>query len=148
MKKLNGYFLINPVLIGIVFMLAFGLLFHNIKEQVQSTSSFEEIVFATRKMPKDGHWYANFRYYSFDENNKLYEEESSLSKYNVKTDELTVLFKDEQGTFRDPQLHYDGKRIIFSYRKGGEEHFHLYKTDVNGSFLRQITSGSFLTNTV
>lgn len=143
MKKLNGYFLINPVLIGIVLALVFGLLFHNNKEQAQTTSSYEEIIFVTRKMPKDGHWYANFGYYSFDENNKLYEEGSSLSKYNVTTEELTVLFKDERGTFRDPQLHYDGKRIIFSYRKGGEEHFHLYETDTKASFLKQITSGAF-----
>ena len=106
-------------------------------------SEFEEVIFVTRKMPKDGHWYANFGYYSFDENNKLYEEGSSLCKLDVKSGELEVLFEDEKGTYRDPQLHYDGNRILFSYRKGGEEHFHLYETDVQASFLRQITYGPY-----
>ena len=106
-------------------------------------NEFEEVVFVTRKMPKDGHWYANFGYYAFDDENKLYEEGSSLCKLNVKTGAVKILFEDLKGTFRDPQIHYDGNRILFSYRKGGEEHFHLYETDVQGSFLRQITSGSY-----
>jgi len=108
-----------------------------------SITEFDEVVFVTRKMPKDGHWYANFGYYAWDENNKLFEEGSSLCKLNIKTDQLEILFKDEKGTFRDPQLHYDGKNILFSYRKGGEEHFHLYETDTDGSFLKQLTSGPF-----
>ena len=136
MKKLSGYFLFHPVLIGIVFLLMFGLVYTDHKENQKSSSAYEEVIFVTRKMPKDGHWYANFGYYAFDTSNKLYEEGSSLCKYNVNTKQLDILFKDEKGTFRDPQVHYDGKRIIFSYRKGGEEHFHLYETDTKGSFLR------------
>lgn len=108
-----------------------------------SISEFDELVFVTRKMPKDGHWYANFGYYAFDTENKLYEEGSSLCKLNVKTGKLEILHQDARGTFRDPQLNYDGKKILFSYRKGGEEHFHLYETDTDGSFLKQITSGPY-----
>ncbi len=28
---------------------------------------------------------------------------------------------------RDPQVHYDGQRILFSYRKGGSPYYHLYE---------------------
>lgn len=108
-----------------------------------SITGFDEVIFVTRKMPKDGHWYANFGYYSFDPENKLYEEGSSLCKLNIRTGKMNVLFKDEKGTFRDPQLHYDGKNIILSYRKGGEGHFHLYETDTEGSYLKQLTFGPF-----
>ena len=116
---------------------------NNPKRVESSIPEFEEVIFVTRKMPKDPHWYANIGYYAFDTENKLYEEGSTLCKLNVKTGELKVLFEDEKGTFRDPQMHYDGVKILFSYRKGGEEHFHLYETDVKGSFLRQITSGPY-----
>ncbi len=104
---------------------------------------FDEVIFATRKLGQDGHWYANFGYYAFDKEHKLYTSGSTLCKLNIKTDDLKVLFHDENGTFRDPQMHYDGNRIIFSYRKGGEEHFHLYETDTDGSFLKQLTYGPY-----
>ena len=104
---------------------------------------FDEVIFTTRKMGTDGHWYANFGYYAFDENHKLYTTGSTLCKLNIKTGDLDVLLHDEDGTFRDPQIHYDGKRLIFSYRKGGAEHFHLYETDTDGSYLKQLTSGPY-----
>ena len=111
--------------------------------QVSAVSEFEEVIFATRKMGEDGHWYANLGYYAFDENKKLYTNGSTLCKLNIRSGDLKVLFHDDAGTFRDPQLHYDGKRIIFSYRKGNTEHFHLYETDTDGSYLKQLTSGPF-----
>ena len=44
---------------------------------------------------------------------------------------------------RDPQVHYDGRKILFSYRKGGSDYFHLYEIGVDGSDLRQLTSGPY-----
>lgn len=144
MKTDRKYFLIKSTVLTCVLAVLLGLSGSNTKVNDSGISvDFEEIIFVTRKMPKDGHWYANFGYYAFDASNKLYEEGSSLCKYNVKTKKLDILFEDEKGTFRDPQIHYDGERIIFSYRKGAEEHFHLYETDIKGSFLKQITSGEF-----
>lgn len=144
MKKRWNLYILYPTLLVIIpcSILVFtgSIIFKNDHFTI---SEFEEVIFVTRKMPKDGHWYANFGYYSFDENNKLYEEGSSLCKLNIKTGKIDALFQDEKGTFRDPQIHYDGERILFSYRKGGEEHFHLYETDTHGSFLRKITSGPY-----
>jgi hypothetical protein len=107
------------------------------------TGAIEEVVFTTRSMGPDGHWYANFGYYAFDENAKLYTEGSTLCKLNMRTGDLQVLFHDDKGSFRDPQLHYDGKRMLFSFRKGDSEHFHIYETDTKGSFLRQVTDGPY-----
>jgi hypothetical protein len=125
----------------ILLFMCFCTLF-NLSETFSSNNP-EEVVFVTRKFAEDGHWYANFGYYAFDENHKLYAEGGSLCKYNFVEKKLTVLMSDEKGTFRDPQVHYDGEKIIFSYRKGGQDAFHLYETDVNGSFLRQITDGPY-----
>ena len=129
----------------IVFML-FGIgplvLFTSgsVTENTTDTHEFEEVIFITRKYQWE-HWYANFGYFAFDENTKLYLPGSSLCKMNIKTGDFKVLFEDKTGTFRDPQVHYDGNKVVFSYRKGGTEDFHLYETDINGSFLRQITKG-------
>jgi hydrazine synthase alpha subunit-like protein len=106
----------------------------------------EEIIFAARfsgSPTGDGHWYANIGYYAFDANRKAYGEGGKLYRLNLKTGKLTTLLDDPRGGVRDPQVHYDARRILFSYRKGGTEHYHLYEIDVDGSNLRQLTGGPF-----
>ena len=44
---------------------------------------------------------------------------------------------------RDPQVHYDGGKILFSLRKAGEDYYHLHEIGVDGTGLRQLTSGAF-----
>jgi hypothetical protein len=102
-----------------------------------------EIVFAVRKLCADGHWYTNFGYYAPDENRKAYMEGSKLCALDLNTKTTRVLLEDARGGFRDPQVHYDGGKILFSYRPGGTEHYHLYEINVDGSGLRQITSGEY-----
>ncbi len=103
----------------------------------------EEIVFASRQLCDDGHWYANFGYYAADANRKAYRARGRLNKLNVRTGEVTILLDDPKGTIRDPQVHYDAERIVFSYRKGGSENFHLYEINVDGSGLKQLTDGKY-----
>ena len=107
-----------------------------------------DIVFAERahngrgKIP-DGHWYANLGYYARYPHKKAYSSGGSLCKLDLSTGKSTVLFEDDQGTFRDPAVHYDGKTILFSYRKGGTGPFHLYEIQSDGSGLRQLTFGIY-----
>lgn len=104
----------------------------------------ESIVFAARGVnPTDGHWYANFGYYSHDPNRKAYVEGAKLYCLNLRTHELTTLLADPKGGVRDPQVSYDGKRILFSYRPGGTEQYHLYEINSDGTALKQLTSGKF-----
>ena len=101
----------------------------------------EEIVFAVRQPGGGGHWYENFGYYAQDPNLKLYRSMGRLCRLNLRTKALTVLLDDPQGSVRDPQVHYDGRKILFSYRPAGTEHFHLYEIDADGGRPRQLTSG-------
>ena len=103
-----------------------------------------DIVFAARALNQsDGHWYANFGYYAHDPSRKAYAEGAKLYRMNLATRELTVLLADPQGGVRDPQVSYDGAKILFSYRPGGTEHYHLHEIDADGSGLRQLTHGPF-----
>lgn len=116
----------------------------------------EEIVFAVRKVGSDGHWYANIGYYSdceleqplyrpFMHNGKrvAYRLGGKLGKLNVKTGRVTWLIDDPQGGVRDPVVHYDGKTILFSYRRGDGENYHLYTIQSDGTGLTQLTSGDY-----
>ena len=101
----------------------------------------EEIVFAVRQPGRDGHWYANFGYYAPDTKRLTYGNSGKLCRLNLRTGKVTVLLDDPRGGVRDPQVHYDGKTILFSYRKGGSPYYHLYEINADGTGLRQITDG-------
>jgi Hydrazine synthase alpha subunit middle domain len=104
----------------------------------------QEIIFAARKMNEtDGHWYANLGYYAHDANRKAWREGAKLYRWNLATGKLMTLLDDAKGGIRDPQVSYDGGKILFSYRKGGTENYLLYEMNIDGSGLRQLTSGPF-----
>lgn len=114
----------------------------------------DEIVFAVR-VPGRDHWYVTFGNYSdhsvtppqqlgFKKEDGVYwgyAEGGRLCRLNLRTGRLEVILEDPRGGVRDPQLHYDGQKILFSYRKGGEHPFHLCEINIDGSGLRQLTDG-------
>ncbi|MBM4039019.1 MAG: hypothetical protein FJ290_10955 [Planctomycetes bacterium] len=102
----------------------------------------EDIVFAVRQADTDGHWYANFGYHIVDADRRTYYHDGGrLCRLHLKTGKVTVLVDEPKGGVRDPQLHYDGTRILFSLRKSGQPHYHLYEIGVDGTGLRQLTDG-------
>lgn len=58
------------------------------------------------------------------------------------TTETAVLNEVPDGTIRDPDVSYDGKRILFSMRRSfTEDDFHLYEYSVETKEVRQLTFG-------
>ena len=113
----------------------------------------EEIIFAQRVSGND-HWYGNFGHYCETESQYAdraitkegdmryaFGDGGRLGRLNLRTGKLTVLLDDPTGGVRDPNVHYDGGKILFSYRKGSTKTYHLYEIDVDGSNLRQLTDG-------
>ncbi len=104
----------------------------------------DEIVFAVRALYSDGHYYANFGHWSLDPAKMMYAPGGSqLCKMNLRTQQVTVLLDDPEGSVRDPQVHYEGKKALFCYRPGGTKHFHLYEIGVDGQDLKQLTDGPY-----
>ena len=101
------------------------------------------IVFAVRKPGRDAHWYANFSYYAADAAQVTYGDGARLCRLDLSTRDLTVLLDDSGGGIRDPKVHYDGEKILFSYRPGGTTHYHLWEIGVDGRGLTQLTRGDY-----
>ena len=47
------------------------------------------------------------------------------------------------GSFRRPDLSFDGRRVLFSFKPHDEKSFHIFEINLDGTGLRQITSGNF-----
>ncbi len=105
----------------------------------------QEIIYAVRGIHNDGHWYANIGYHAGGANRAAYNNTvaSKLIRYNLQTGRKTILLEDITGGIRDPQVHYDAQKILFSYRRGGEAQYHLYEINIDGTNLRQLTDGIF-----
>ena len=96
----------------------------------------EEIVFAQRGHGRDlsEHYYANFGYSCIDPNVWFHADDGGkLSKLNLPTGRLIDLVDDPAGSVRDPQVHYDGGKILFSYRTGGTHRYQVNRRALFGN---------------
>jgi hypothetical protein len=104
----------------------------------------EDLIFAVRGLGGDGHWYANFGYHVSNADRMQYGPPGGrLCRLNLRSGQVTDLVNDPQGGVRDPCVHYDGKRILFSYRRGDSRQYHLYEIYADGTGLRQVTDGPY-----
>ena len=56
--------------------------------------------------------------------------------------EEETLMTDEDGVYRDPNLHFDGQHLLFSWKKSAkEDDFHLYEMDLKTRDIKQLTFG-------
>ena len=91
------------------------------------------------------HWHETFGHFarspvgSISENYK----NGQLCRINLRTRKVVTIFADLDGAVCDPCVHYDAKKILFSYRKAESRYFHLYEINVDGTGLRQLTDGTF-----
>jgi hypothetical protein len=106
--------------------------------------NIQKIVFATRTQSLE-HWYGNFGYYAHNEhigdNPPAPNEGGKLCIYDLNTKQTEILLDDRLGIVRDPCVHYDGNKILYSYKPAGTKYFHLYEIDLaNNNKIRQITN--------
>ncbi len=52
---------------------------------------------------------------------------------------ITTLLDLPAGVLRDPEVHFDGRRVLFSMRTNAADSYHLYEMDLDGRRLRQLT---------
>ena len=57
--------------------------------------------------------------------------------------EVRDVLPQEHGSYWRPDLSYDGKKMVFSYRPVGDKAFHLFTCNADGSGLKQLTFGDY-----
>lgn len=67
---------------------------------------------------------------------------TALCLLDVATGRTADLLVDPGGVIRDPDVSYDGRSILFAWKKSDrEDDYHLYEMDAASGTVRQITSG-------
>ncbi len=56
---------------------------------------------------------------------------------------LRKLAPNKPGSFWRPDLSFDAERVLFCYKAHDEKSFHLYQVNIDGSGMRQLTSGDY-----
>lgn len=54
--------------------------------------------------------------------------------------EVKSLIEVPEGIARDPEVHFSGKKIVFSMRRNKDDDYHIYEMNTDGTGLRQLTS--------
>jgi hypothetical protein len=109
------------------------------RRELMKAGGFSEIVFAVRRPYSDGHWYANFGYYS--DGRVAYFPGGQLCKLDLATGKNTVLIDEPLGAIRDPMVNHEATKILFAWRRGASPYYHLYEINLDGTGLKELTTG-------
>jgi hypothetical protein len=64
---------------------------------------------------------------------------SALKAFDLTTKSSRIILESKEGIIRDPEISFDGKKIVFSMRKDKDDFYHIYEINTDGSDLRQLT---------
>lgn len=105
-------------------------------------SPSDEIVFCTRPLAECHLMYATFGEYADEWNKSIYPKGGSAIKaLNLKTKAVRTILEDKTGSIRDVRVSYDGRKLLFAWRKSGGV-YHLYEMNADGSGIVQLTDGA------
>ena len=71
---------------------------------------------------------------------------SALRILNLKTRAVRTLLESKEGIIRDPEVSFDGRKIVFSMRTGKADDYHIYEINSDGTNLRQLTFAAYVTD--
>ena len=64
----------------------------------------------------------------------------AMKTIDFKTGKVTTLLETREGLIRDPDVHFDAKRIVFAMRRNKTEDYHIWEIGADGTGLEQLTS--------
>ena len=63
----------------------------------------------------------------------------TMKTLDVKTGKVTTLIDCPTGVVRDPDIHWDGRKIVFAMRRNRGENYHIYEMPAAGGEPKQLT---------
>ena len=111
-----------------------------LSEKAKSVLAGKQIIYIERdQFAPDHHNTATlFQYGEINENS--FAPGGAMRIFDVDSRKSKTLIELKDGIVRDPEISYDGKKVIFSMRKSKEDFYHIYEMNIDGTNLKQLTS--------
>ncbi len=107
-----------------------------------STELPEKMILVMRKQYKKDH-HNTATLFQYGEINQLsFTPGAKLMVLNTRSGDIEEILSTESGIIRDPEVSFDGTKILFSYRKNAGDDYHIYEINADGSNLKQLTFAS------
>ena len=102
----------------------------------------QPILFVVRQQYRRDHHNTATMFQTGEINTGSFQGGGAIKTLDVATGETKTLLDVPEGIARDPDVRFDGKKILFSMRRDREDDYHLYEMNADGSDLTQLTFGS------
>ncbi len=112
--------------------------------QVHQLLGERPILFVVRRQYRGDHHNTATMFQTGEINAGKFQGGGALKTIDLSNGELKTLLELPEGVARDPDVSFDGTRILFSMRRNREDDYHIYEINADGTGLRQITFGSGL----
>jgi len=107
-------------------------------EAAELELGIDKLLFVKRHMFRPTHIYTEFSDGPYRPGGGVFV--LSPVRFDGKT---TMIFDAGTGIVRDPEVSFDARRVLLSYRATEDGHYHIYEMNIDGTGLRQITDGPF-----
>ncbi len=104
------------------------------------------ILFVVRRQYRSDHHNTATMFQTGEINTASFEGGGAIKTLDPATGEVRTLLEVPEGVARDPDVRFDGKKILFSMRRNIEDDYHLYEMNADGSELTQLTFGPELSD--
>nr|HPM83650.1 hypothetical protein [Candidatus Anammoximicrobium sp.] len=108
--------------------------------------SGQPLLFVVRRQYARDHHNTATMFQTGEINTRSFQGGGALKTIDLATGQVNTLLDVPDGVARDPDVSFDGTKILFSMRRNREDDYHLYEMNTDGSALRQITFGSGVTD--
>ena len=112
--------------------------------------SGQPLLFVVRRQYKPDHHNTETMFQTNEINTASFEGGGSMKMLDVAAGAAAgatqTLVDAPDGIVRDPEVHFDGRRIVFSMRKDIHDDYHVYEVNADGTGLRQLTSAKGVTD--
>lgn len=98
-----------------------------------------EIIFITRNQYKKDHHNTATIFQTDEINTDSFDPGGSLKAFHPGTGKTRTIFETKDGIIRDPEISFDSKNIIVSYRKNIKDNYHIYEISTDENNLKQLT---------
>jgi hypothetical protein len=108
--------------------------------------SGQPLLFVLRQQYRPDHHNTETMFQTGEINTGSFQGGGAVKTIDLTRGEVKTLLEVPQGVARDPDVSFDGKRILFSLRHNRQDDYHLYELNADGTGLRQLTFGGGLTD--